>query len=128
MQWTVELPGDEGYGVVTTAGVFNVSDHARMIHDIVTRPGWRPGSDMLFDHRALDFSGADLRAIYQAGDNHLRNDEAIGSGRAAILVRSLNDYGRGRHFEVLTKGRVSATLHVFLDEAEARGWLAAPTG
>jgi len=126
MRWTVELPGDEGYAVVKTSGVFNIADHERMIHDIVTRPAWRPGTDVLFDHRALDFGGADLRAMYEAGDNHLRNDEAIGDGRAAVLVRSLDDYGRGRHFEVLTKGRVSATLHVFLDEAEARDWLAAP--
>jgi len=128
MRWTVELPGDEGYGVVTTSGVFNASDHVRMIQDIVTRPGWRPGTDMLFDHRALDFSEADLRTIYQAGDNHLRYDERIGDGRAAVLVRSLNDYGRGRQFEAMTKGRISATLCVFLDEAEARDWLSGPAG
>ena len=128
MRWTVELPGGDGYAVVTTSGVFDVSDHVRMIQDIVTRPGWRPGTDVLFDHRALDFGEADLRAMYQAGDNHLRNDEHIGDGRAAILVRSLNDYTRGRQFELLTEGRVSATMSVFLDEAEARDWLAAAAG
>jgi hypothetical protein len=66
--------------------------------------------------------------MYQGGDNHLRNDEHIGDGRAAILVRSLSDYGRGRQFELLTQGRVSATMRVFLDEAEARDWLAGPAG
>jgi hypothetical protein len=126
MRWTVELPGTDPYAVVTTSGVFDVSDQLRMIQDIVTRPGWRPGTDVLFDHRALDFGEADLRAMYQAGDNHRRNDELIGDGRAAILVRSLDDYGRGRQFVFLTDGRVSATLSVFLDEAEAREWLAGP--
>jgi hypothetical protein len=126
MRWTVELPGPDGYAVVTTSGAFDVSDHERMIEDITTRPGWRPGTDVLFDNRALDFSEADLRALYQAADNHRRNDERIGDGRSAILVRSLNDYGRGRQFERLTEGRVSATLGVFMDEAEARGWLAGP--
>lgn len=126
MRWKVELPGADGYAVVTTSGAFDVSDHARMIQDIVTRPGWRPGTDVLFDHRELDFGEADLRAMYQAGDNHLRHDEHIGAGRAAILVRSLDDYTRGRQFGDLTEGRVSATLGVFLDEAEARGWLAGP--
>lgn len=128
MRWAVELPEAEGYGVVTTSGVFDASGHARMIEDITTRPGWRPGMDMLFDHRALDFSEADLRAIYLASGNHQRNDERIGDGRAAVLVRSLNDYGRGRQFELLTEGRVSATMRVFMDEAEAREWLAAPAG
>jgi len=128
MRWTVELPGADGYALVTTSGVFDVSDHVEMIRDIVTRPGWRPGMDVLFDHRALDFGDADLRAMYQAGDNHLRHDERIGDGRAAILVRSLSDYGRGRQFELLTEGRVAATMRVFMDEAEARDWLAARQG
>ncbi|HET7233622.1 MAG TPA: hypothetical protein VFJ16_26670 [Longimicrobium sp.] len=126
MRWTVEIPRGDGYAVVTTSGTFDVNDHVRMIEDIITRPGWLPGMDVLFDHRALDFGEADLRAMYQAGDNHLRNDERIGNGRAAILMRSLNDYGRGRQFELLTEGRVSATMRVFLDEAEARDWLAGP--
>ena len=127
MRWTVELPGADGYGVVTTSGVFDAAGHERMVEDITTRPGWRPGMDVLFDHRALDFSEADLRAIYLASGNHLRNDERIGDGRAAVLVRSLHDYGRGRQFELLTEGRVSATMRVFMDEAEARDWLATPT-
>lgn len=128
MQWEVELPGADGYGVVTTSGVFDASGHARMIEDITSRPDWRPGMDVLFDHRALDFSEADLRAIYHASGNHMANDERIGDGRAAVLVRSLNDYGRGRQFELLTEGRVSATMRVFMDETEARDWLAAPPG
>ena len=126
MRWTVELPGAEGYAVVTTSGAFDVAGHVRMIEDITTRPGWRPGMDVLFDHRALDLGEADLGAMYQAGENHRRNDERIGDGRAAILVRSLSDFSRGRQFELLTEGRISATLSVFLDEAEARDWLAGP--
>lgn len=98
-----------------------------MIEDIVSRPGWRPGTDVLFDHRGLSFGDADLRAMYQASGNHLQNDARIGSGKAAILMRSLSDYGRGRQFELLTADRASATLAVFLDEAEALDWLAAQT-
>jgi hypothetical protein len=127
MQWTVELPGADGYAVVTTSGTFNAADHLRMIEDIVSRPGWRPGTDVLFDHRGLSFGDADLRAMYQASANHQRNDAHIGSGKAAILMRSLSDYGRGRQFELLTADRASATLCVFLDEAEALDWLAGQT-
>jgi hypothetical protein len=57
MDWTVEFPGADGYAIVRTVGIFDVADHVRMITDIVTRPGWRPGMDVLFDHRALDFGG-----------------------------------------------------------------------
>jgi hypothetical protein len=123
MHWTVEIPGVDGYAVVTTSGTFDVSDHLRMIEDIVSRPGWRPGTDVLFDHRALAFGDAGFRAMQQAGGNHLGNDARIGNGKAAILMRSPGDYGRGRQFELMVEDQVSATLCIFLDEAEARGWL-----
>jgi hypothetical protein len=128
MQWTVELPGSDGHAVVTTSGTFNVADHLRMIEDIVGRPGWRPGTDVLFDHRALSFDDADLRAMYEASSNHQRNEARIGSGKAAVLMRSLSDYGRARQFELLTADRASATVRIFLDKAEALDWLAGQTG
>lgn len=127
MHWTVEPPGAEDYAIVTTSGTFSVTDHLRMIDDVVSRPWWRPGTHVLFDHRGFNFGDADLRSMYEASSNHLQNDSRIGDGKAAILVRSLSDFGRGRQFEQLTEGRVSATMHVFLDEAEARDWLAGQT-
>ena len=127
MQWKVELPGTDGHAVVTTSGTFNVADHLRMIEDIVSRPGWRPGTDVLFDHRGLSFGDADLRAMYEASTNHQRNDARIGSGKAAVLMRSLSDYGRARQFELLMADRASASVRVFLDEAEALDWLAGQT-
>jgi len=127
MHWTVELPGADEYAIVTTSGTFSAADHLRMVEDIVSRPGWRPGTDVLFDHRGLSFDDADLRAMYEARGNHLANDARIGGGKAAVLVRSVSDYGRGRQFELLTADRISATLRVFIDPAEALDWLAGQT-
>jgi hypothetical protein len=127
MHWTVDLSRAKGYAIVTTAGAFDVGDHLRMIEDIVGRPGWSPGTDVLFDHRGLSFDDADLRAMYQASANHQVNDARIGNGKAAILMRSLSDYGRGRQFELLTADRTSATSRIFLDEAEALEWLSGQT-
>ncbi len=125
MHWTVELPRADEYAVVTTSGTFDAADHRRMVEDIVGRPGWRPGTNVLFDHRGLSFDDADLAAMYQAGATHLANDARIGGGKAAVLVRSVSDYGRGRQFELLTADRISATLRIFMDPAEAVDWLAA---
>jgi hypothetical protein len=127
MRWTVDLSGADEYAIVTTSGTFDAADHLRMIEDIVSRPGWRPGTDVLFDHRGLSFDDADLAAMYQAGTNHLANDARIGGGKAAVLVRSVSDYGRGRQFELLTADRISATLCIFMDPAEAIDWLAGQT-
>jgi hypothetical protein len=127
MHWTVDLSGAKGYAIVTTSGAFDVAGHLRMIEDIVSRPEWSPGTNVLFDHRGLSFDDADLRAMYQASANHQLNDARIGNGKAAVLMRSLSDYGRGRQFEQLTADRTSATSRIFLDEAEALDWLAGPT-
>jgi hypothetical protein len=127
MQWTVELSGADEYAIVTTSGTFSAADHLRMVEDILGHPGWRPGTDVLFDHRGLSFDEADLRAMYQAGSNHLANDERIGGGKAAVLVRSVSDFGRGRQFELLTADRISATLRIFMDRAEALDWLSGRT-
>ncbi len=124
MKWFVELPQADRHAVVTTSGTFAVEDHLRMIEDIVGRPGWRPGTDVLFDHRQLTFGDANFATMSRARSNHLRHDARIGDGKAAILVRSLSDYGRGRQFELLASDSVSAALCVFMDPDEAIGWLA----
>jgi hypothetical protein len=123
MRWTVEFPGSGDHAVVTTSGTFSVDDHRRMIEDIVSRPEWRPGTDVLFDHRDLIFGDADVRSMTEARGNHLEYEERIGNGKAAILMGCLTDYGRGRQFEMLTDESISARLCIFLDPAEARDWL-----
>ena len=123
MHWTVEDQQGQGYVVVATGGEFALRDHVRMIEDIVSRDFWRPGTSVLFDHRALDFGASGLAAMRPAAENHVASDARIGNGRAAVLMNTPADYGRGRQFEMLTDGRVDATVQIFLDETEALRWL-----
>lgn len=123
MEWTVEHRAAQDYVIVATRGPFALNDHARMIEDIVSRGFWHPGMAVLFDHRALDFGASGLAAMRQASENHAANDARIGCGRAAVVMKTPADYGRGRQFEMLTDGRVEATVQIFLDETEALRWL-----
>ena len=123
MEWTIHHETGRDYLVVTTRGTFSVDDHRRMVDDIVSRDFWRPGMAVLFDHRALDFGDAGFAAMRQAAETHLARDICIGDGKAAVLMGTLADYGRGRQFELLTEGRVSARMQIFLDEAQALRWL-----
>jgi hypothetical protein len=123
MEWTVEHRQTQDFVIVLTRGAFTLHDHRRMIEDVVSRDFWRPGMAVLFDHRALDFGETGFAAMRQASENHVANDERIGSGKAAVLMRSPADYGLGRQFEMLTDGRVGATVQIFLDEAQALRWL-----
>ena len=124
MTWTVE--DGTPYMTVRTAGRFNADDHQTMVADIVGRPFWHPGRDVLFDHRALSFSGTGYAAMAAALQNHLAFDRKIGDGRAAILMANPADFGVGRIFESIASDEVRAELRVFLDEGAAREWLTIP--
>jgi hypothetical protein len=121
MEWTVENRTD--HVVVTTRGDFNVVDHRRMIEDILTRDFWRPGTAVLFDHRGMSFGGSGYAQMRAAAGNHQEHNRSIGGGRAAVVVSTLADYGRGRQFELMTDGVVDASMHIFLDPEEALAWL-----
>ena len=124
MRWTVE----EGtpYITVRTEGEFDTDDHRAMVVDILAQPFWRPGRDVLFDHRALSFSDSDYTTMAMAVQNHRTFDPQIGNGRAAVLMASPADFGLARIFDALAADTVHADLRVFLNEGEARSWLSEP--
>ena len=124
MTWTVEDAG--GYVVVRTAGAFNLDDHRAMVRDIVERPFWRPGRDALFDHRALSFDATGYATMDGAAATHRQFDDAIGGGRAAILMKDGVDYGVGRIFDGLTEGGVQARVRIFSDPLAAQTWIERP--
>lgn len=123
MEWTVDFGRTEKYVVVTTGGLFSPEDHRRMTEDIVSRKEWHPGATVLFDHRQLDFGDSGLAVMQQAVENHRDNDARIGNGKAAVLMNTPVNYGRGRQFQLLTEGKVGARMQIFLNEAEAIRWL-----
>ena len=123
MNWTVENVEKLGFVRITTAGVFSAADHRKMVEDIVSHDFWQPGMNTLFDHTKLTFGKTDIPIMREAGENHVNSDPRIGDGKAAILVKSIADYGRSRQFQLLTDGRISAKLHIFMDENDAIKWL-----
>lgn len=123
MNWTVYKIEEQPFIKVVTGGDFNLADHLKMIEDIISRDFWRPGTDVIFDNRNLEFGSTDLSVIKGLFSNHESNDERIGNGKAAMLMKSLADFGRARQLELISEGRVSAQLRVFLDEKEAVKWL-----
>lgn len=125
MEWTVTLELAPRFVRVVTRGEFSVADHLRMIEAILSQPYWEPGMPALFDHRLLDMAGATFGVMQEASRNHLRHDDRIGAGRAAVIMGSRADFGSARQFEMLVEGQTAANLRVFLDPAAAIAWLTA---
>jgi len=123
MYWTVENIADKHFVKVVTMGDFTAADHQRMTEDILSQKFWKPGMNVLFDHRNLNFGVTSVPLMKEIGNTHIENDAQIGNGKAAILMKSLPDFARGRQFEVITEGKIAANIQVFRDEKKALAWL-----
>jgi hypothetical protein len=123
MDWTVEFDEPHGYFRIVTRGDFTLADHRTMVDDLLSRPEWRPGTSALFDHRRVRFGDIGFNEMLQVKSIHLINEARIGNGKSAIVLNPDADYGLGRQFQILTDGRVSARIHIFVDEGEAVAWL-----
>ena len=124
MNWIIEYIENRHYIKITYDGLFSVSEQLTAIEDLLGSKFWRPGIPILIDHRKLDFGKTDISTMQQTSMFHQKNDARIGKSRIAVIMKSLSDFGRGRQFELLSKGKVSAELEIFLDkEEEAINWL-----
>jgi hypothetical protein len=123
---TVEFIKTGRYLRVISTGRFTLDDHLRMIEEVVSRELWKPGMNVLFDNRNLDYGETSVAMMKAARDNQVKYDERIGDGKAALLMKSIPDFARGRQYEILATEKVSARVRVFRDEKEAIAWLLAP--
>ena len=123
MNWTVEYRESGHYVIVTADGKFTVEDHRKLLEDVSSREFWRPGMNLFVDNRKLDFDDAGSEEIMQASINHSKIDALFGNGKTGILMKSISDFVLGREYEMLTDEKVSADLHIFLDEKQALRWL-----
>jgi hypothetical protein len=123
MNWAFEYVVDKKYIRVVSEGIFTAREQAHLIEDLISQPYWRKGMPVLFDNRKLDYSVGGTTAIKEASRFHIENNERIGGGKAALLMKSATDFGFGRQYELLTDVVTSVNIHVFLDENQALRWL-----
>lgn len=123
MNWTTEYIEKQNFVKIVTEGDFTVNDHLTMIKDITSQKFWKPGMNVFFDHRKLEFNETTVELMRKVSENHKKYEKQIGDGKAAILMKSLEDYLRGRQFELLVSHQGSARLSIFMDEDQALKWL-----
>lgn len=116
MIWTIKYDAGEGYLKVAPDGIFDAGDYFKMLEGIISQECWKPGMSILFDKRRLNFGKSSYEIMRKACSEHERNDARIGAGRIPLLMKSVTDYGMGRQYEILTDGKVSSSLHIFLDK------------
>jgi hypothetical protein len=123
MHWKIENIESDHYVRVTFEGKFDISQHMEMFNDIVSQEFWQPDTPLLMDNRNLDFGQIDYTVMGQLSNNFQGFSEKLGKGRAAMLMKSVLDFGYGRQFEMISESRGETQMRVFTDEEEALKWL-----
>ena len=123
MEWVIKYVETQNYLKITVTGLFSINEHFKIFEDIISHEYWKPGMPLLFDNRQLDFTGINFKVVSQASSNYERISDRIGNLKAAMLMKSLSDFGTGRQFEILSDSKGPGEMRVFLDEKEALLWL-----
>ena len=126
--FSVELCGGSDDIHVKSRGLATLEGLRRFTGWLISLPGFRPGLNLLVDHRDADFSE------FSSGDARSRVEDAVilnekfGDARIAIVVGSVADYGIHRMMELLAGDRYTFETQIFTDVDEAHAWLAQPRG
>ncbi len=122
MAWSVELLPGRVFRLVTH-GSFSLECIREMLHELIAHPQWRPGRDLIADHRDLDFGLTSMTDLRIAARIHRRLDAHVGDGRIALLMGNTFSYSMGRFLQLISEAEVSAELKVFDDPAKAESWI-----
>ena len=123
MEHEIDLDPGGRWMRVTTHGQASVGGFKRFVDEVLSRADWRPGLDLLCDHRQLDFrplSSEQVRIIAEASAAY---DRAVGGGRLAIVSSSEVGFGIVRMWEQLTDPDLEVSVRVFTSIEAAEPWL-----
>jgi hypothetical protein len=125
MFWTIEHLKDLRFVKVSVTGIYNIDDHMRMLEDLTSRDFWKPGMNCLFQESNLTYHGITLEQLREAAAKRIKMDASIGAGKTAVVMGTMTNFARGRQYELITSGKISAKIEVFKDEEKAVSWLLA---
>ncbi len=110
--------------VVKTSGKMNADDFIKMAKDLLQHSQCLPNGNVLFDHTALEFNAVPAGDLRKIRAFHMRNEERIGNGKSAIVVK----IGLAKEWHKLwsqgEKIKTGNKVQVFEDYNEAVNWIA----
>lgn len=122
---TISVENGGGRIVVTTHGEADAQGILAFLDDIVSHPEWKPGYQILLDHRDLDLKNIPQDGIGQVSQYFVKLKSKLGTGKIALVMNRDIDYGIARAWELMTADDVEISIFVFRTLKEARQWLKA---
>jgi hypothetical protein len=112
-----------GLLVVKTDGNMNADDFIAMAKDLLQHPQCVPNGNVIFDHTDLEFAGVPVGDLNKIRAFHMANEQRIGSGKSAIVVKSGLSGEWHRLWSQGEKIKTGNKVQVFEDLSDAANWL-----
>ncbi len=120
MDYVIDFGADADV-VVTTSGRADTAGIRRFLNEIVSDGRFQPGSSVINDHSALDFSGLTPADIRDISDLVSRLDEQHRFGPFAVVVPNTFAFGLARMGQTLLTTDVLG--RIFYSREAAIEWL-----
>lgn len=123
MDWTMTYDEAGNYIRVTCTGFFSEERHAECFRSVFSSPYWKPGVNLLFDNRNLQFGNVKADTLIRISNYYKEAGPMLGKRKIALLMSSIPEYGIGRQFQMLAEGKGESEIRIFNFERAAVEWL-----
>lgn len=113
--------------IVESSGEMNAADFLMMARDLLQHPHRLKNANVIFDHRALDFSHVVLADLEKIRDFHRKHEQEIGCGKSAVVVKPGFSYEWHKMWTLGEKIKTGNKLCVFENFDDAVSWVESDT-
>lgn len=123
MRYNIKYLDSKNLIIVETSGDMTGNDFVIMAEEILSHSNYQPNKNVLFDHRELNFGNASIQDIEKIRNYHKENENKIGSGKSAIVVKPelLSEWNR--FWEQGEKIKTNNIVKVFDSIDNATNWI-----
>lgn len=121
MKYKIEYSNSEDLFVIKTYGNMTGKGFVAMAQKILGHPDYKSGSNVLFDHRELNFENVTIQDIEKIRDFHRENENKIGNGKSAMVVKSQSEWSN--LWDQGEKIKTGNIVKVFDDFDNAMNWI-----
>ena len=109
--------------LIETEGDFNFDEFRTLNEQLFAEKNWKPGTKCIFDHRKTNFHAISNEDLERVAKYHIKNNDKIGNGKTALVMKDLGNYGIARMYEGNTEYRVDTKFMAFTDINKAKEWI-----
>lgn len=123
MKYEIKFQNPPGFFHIETKGAFCVATFRQLAEDLLAHREWKAGTHCLFNYLNTDFSKVSLEKFREISWLHYSQDNSIGSGKSAFVVKDDLNFGLGRMYQGMTEAHVSANFGTFRNLDDALAWI-----